>query len=218
MRISQRDAKLLFVLGGLLIFLILYMGVVTPLQEKTEQVQADIEVLAPELAALEAYQQELPAHERETAQLAETLQAELARYPAAVKEEDFLVYLLDLEAATGAVMDSVTFTAPEIALQFPCIVQQDGKTVTADVTAYRTGVTMTNALNYPQLKHSLAYIYDSPMQAALDEVSVSYNAETGNLNGSFTLSRSAISWSGAEYIPAELPAADKGVFDPFGTT
>ncbi|MDD3347406.1 hypothetical protein [Oscillibacter sp.] len=218
MKISRNDLKMLLVLAGLVVFLALYFGIFLPFQEKTETVNAAISQLEPQLAELEDYNRDLATYEQGVKDYRRTIKNELAFYPADVKDEDFLVYLLDMEKKIGFTMESVTFDAPGMLLQFPCVVEQDGADEIADLTAYRIGAVMTGQLSYPQLKQCIRYLYESPTRTALDTVSVSYNAETGLLSGSFNISKYYLTWDSAKYMPAALPGSGKGVSDLFGTT
>lgn len=218
MKISKRDIKLLLILAGLLIFLLLYFTMFTHYQEKSAEVHTAISELEPQLAALEEQYLNLATYEQGIEDSRTAIAEQLTHYPADIENEDFLVYLLDMEKKVGLTMDSVSFDEPGLLLEFPCDVEQDGELKRADLSAYRTGVVMTCTLNYPQLKQGIQYLYDSQQRTALDSVSLSYNAETGGLSGSFSISKYYINWDGAVYEPAIMPKTSKGVSDLFGTT
>lgn len=218
MKVSKRDIKLLLVLAGLLIFLGLYFGMFTRYQEKTAAVNASIGEMEPKLEELEGYYKNLSTDEQGVADAHKAIQNELEFYPAGIKDEDFLVSLLDMEKKIGFTMESVSFDAPSLLLQFPCAVGQQSEETVVDMSAYRAGVVMTNQLTYPQLKQCIDYIYNSPQRTALDSVSVSFNSETGKLTGSFSIAKYYLTWDGAKYTPANLPIVNKGVADLFGTT
>lgn len=218
MKVSKRDIKLLLILGGLLSFLLLYFCVFTPFQEKTDTVKQEIATMEPQLAEMELHYKKLATYEQGVKEARSGIDDELKRYPTKIENEDFLSYLMDWEKKIGFNIDSVAFDEPGLLNQFSCVVDQNGEDLTTQVSAYRTGVTAAGEITYPQMKEAIDYFYASLENTALDSVSVSFNAETGLLTGSFGISKYYIGWQDAPYAPKPLPYVSKGVADPFGTT
>ena len=77
---------------------------------------------------------------------------------------------------------------------------------------------MTGTLTYPQAKNIINYFYETEKQTTLENATLTYNAETGKLAGSFQFSKYFINWDGAEYIPERVPVVDIGLKDLFGTS
>ena len=217
MTISKRDLNFLLALLGLVAFLALYFLVSQNLQEKADAINTSAEALRPQLAELEERYANLPTYEQGIADYRAAIADTLAQYPAGIEDEDFLVYLLGMEAETGLQMQSVSFEAPAVLLQFPCEVERDGQPAVADVTASRSGAVMTGALTYPQLKKAIDYLYTSRQRTGLDALSVSYNAESGGLTATFTVAKYLMAWDGKPNSPAEIPRLNLGTANLFGT-
>lgn len=217
MKITKRDLNFLLALAGLLIFLALYFLVAQNYQQLTESKTAAVAALEPRLTELEKHNANLTNYEQETEISKENIAMTLKEYPAKIENEDFLVYLLNLESNIGLVMQSVSFDAPTVILQFPCDVEVDGEITTMDVTALRTGAVMTCTLNYTQLKRAIDYLYASGDRTALNSLSVSYNAATGGLTATFSIAKYLIEWEGAPYVSAEMPRRNVGTPNLFGS-
>lgn len=217
-KISKRDLKMLLVLGGLLAFLLLYFWVVTPFQEKADQTEAKVAELETQVAKLEELYANLSNYEMGIANFKEEIADDLEAYPGGVEYEDFLVYLLDVEYNTGLALESVTFDEPSMIAQFDCEVTVDGEPQTRSVSAWRTGATVGGKQNYPELKNSINYLYDTESLTALDSVTVNFDSSTGELSALYTISKYYMTWDGSAYNPLPVPAVDKGISDLFGTT
>lgn len=218
MKIAKRDLKLLLILAGLLVFLLLYLLVFNPLQTKISDVKAENAQLSAQVEDLEAKYLRMAEYEEGIKASREYVKETLKSFPGDVKEEDILSYLLTMESRQGIRMESVTFIKPELVQQLNLMTQVDGQDVAVPAGAYRANTVMTGALNYPQVKNVINYLYESDKQTTLDNVTLTYNAETGKLAGSFELSKYFINFDGAEYVPERVPAVDIGLKDLFGTT
>ena len=218
MKIAKRDLKLLLILAGLLVFLLLYLLVFNPLQTKIDEVEARNAELSAQVEDLEAKYLRLAEYEEGIKASSETVKEILESFPGAVKEEDILSYLLTMESRQGIRMESVTFNEPELVQEFNMMTQVDGQDVAVPAGAYRASTVMTGSLNYPQAKNVINYFYESDKQTTLENATLTYNAESGKLTGTFQLAKYFVNWDGAEYVPERVPVVDMGLQDLFGTT
>ena len=218
MKIAKRDLKLLLILAGLLVFLLMYMLVFNPLQSKISSVKAENAQLSAQVEDLEAKYLRMAEYEEGIKNSRAYVKETLKSFPGDVKEEDILSYLLTMESRQGIRMESVTFIKPELVQQFNMMTQVDGQDVAVPAGAYRASTVMTGTLTYPQAKNVINYFYESDKQTTLDNVTLTYNAETGKLAGSFELVKYSIDFDGAEYVPERVPVVDIGLKDLFGTT
>jgi len=218
MKIARRDLKLLLVLAGLLVFLLLYMLVFNPLQSKISEVESQNAQLSAQVQDLEAKYLRMGEYEEGIKTSRENVKEFLKNFPGDVKEEDILSYLLTMEARQGIRMESVTFNPPEMVQEFNMMTLQDGQDVAVPAGAYRASTVMTGTMTYPQAKNVIRYFYDSEKQTNLENTTLTYNAETGKLTGTFQLAKYFVNWDGAEYVPERVPVVDIGLKDLFGTT
>ena len=217
MKISKRDAQLLIILGGLLVFLALYMLVFNHFQAKADAVAQNIATLTPQLQELENEYANLATYQNGIAEYRNTVAKKLGAFPADIKEEDVMSYLMTMEAQNGIKLDEITFSGTTPLNEFQGVVQKDGKDVPVTMDVFSVGAVATGQMNYSQLKSVIDYLYPGPTQSSLNSVSVSFNSETGGLTGSLDINRYYITYDGANYVPEPLPDTALGTQDPFNT-
>lgn len=218
MRIAKRDLKLLLILAGLVIFLLLYMLVFNNFQARTDTVKAKIAQLEPQVQELEGHYLRLAEYESGIEDGRKNVNELLKSFPADVKEEDVLSYLLTMEAHEDIRMESVTFNTPELVQEFSAALEKDGADALVTTDIYRSSTVMSGSMTYPQAKNIINYFYDSPKMTHLENATLTYNAETGKLTGTFQLAKYFVTWDGAEYKPERVPSTSLGLHDLFGTT
>lgn len=218
MRIAKRDLKLLLILAGLVIFLLLYMLVFNNFQARTDAVEAKIAQLEPQVQELEGHYLRLAEYESGIEDGRKNVNELLKSFPADVKEEDVLSYLLTMEAHEGIRMESVTFNTPELVQEFSAALEKDGADALVTTDIYRSSTVMSGSMTYPQAKNIINYFYDSPKMTHLENATLTYNAETAMLTGTFQLAKYFVTWDGAEYKPERVPSTSLGLHDLFGTT
>lgn len=218
MKVSKRDTELLLVLAGLLVFLALYLFVFNIFQTKTDTVNQNIATLQPQLDELEQEYLDLAKYEQGIKDYRASVAEKLGAYPADIKEEDLMSFLLNLQATEGIKLDSVSFNGAAKLSSFPGVFAQGDKDVRTTMDAYSTSVLASGRLNYPQLKRVIDSLYAASTQTSLNSVAVSFNAETGGLTANLDISRYYVSYPEAAYAPEPLPGTSLGVADLFGTT
>lgn len=218
MKISKRDAELLLALAGLVVFLLLYLFVFNTFQTRTDTVQQEITTLQPQLQQLEDIYANLATYQSGIEKYRGTTADKLEKFPADIKEEDFMSYLLTLQAREGVDLQSISFSGSTLLSEFPGVIQKDGADTKTTMDAYSTDAVVTCQLTYPQLKSVISYLYAGKTQTSLNSVAVSFNAETGGLTGTFDIARYYVNYPGAVYTPEPLPEVPLGVTDPFGTS
>lgn len=237
-KISPKELNLLLILGGVLIFIVLYTYLFTPLQAKTADMKQNITTIEQQIKELEVHSAYADKYQKKTEEYRNNINEKLDLYPADIKEEDIIAYLLKMENATGIDINSVAFDPAEEITSFQGIInhtvevdlgseeesekfeelqqQSLSNEMTTDMKVFRKGVSIYTELSYDCLKDTIKYIYSSPAQATLDSVSVSYSSENQELDGNMNISRYYITYPEAVYTPEELPEVSIGVSQLFG--
>ena len=218
MTISKRDAKLLLILLGIIILLVGYLAVYNPYVGKTETVEAESAALQPELAELQGYYSNLDSYYAGIDDAADTVQEELEKYPSDVRPEDLIMYVISLEDKIGLDITSIVFSGVDPIITFQTVDEnEDGTYAVRDVSAFRSGMTVSCSLGYQEMKDMIDYLADTPLRTALDTVSVSFNSETGKLVGTATINKYFVAGADEEYVATEVPTVPIGTDDIFGT-
>ena len=217
MRISKRDQKLLFILLGLLVFLVSYLGICDTYNDKKAEVNSQIESLQPRLNELRGYYANLSSYQSEIDRIKDSVNTDLSQYPSDVRSEDMIMYANELEEKLGITVEEINLTDPHVVAQFSVPKQTDNSYELVPVAAMQSGIEIKCKLNYSQLKKLIDYIYNNSKQTIIDNISVSYDAETGGLTGTVTLEKYFISSSDYQYTETKIPSVKRGTTDPFGT-
>ncbi len=218
MKISKNEARLLIVLGGILLFVVMYFVVNNRVIESTEEVEAELAVIQPELTQLEALYADRATYLSEIESDKLYAAEQLEQYPAGIRPQDIIVWTLDLEEQVDFDIDTLTFGEEQLVVEFPGYVSVDGEEVRTDLSAYKTTSNVTGQLSYEQLKSSIDYIYATEEKTALDSVSISYDAETSKLAGNFVISKFFITYPEAQYQESQMPLVPIGTDELFGST
>lgn len=216
MKISNKDAKLLYVVGGLLLFGIAYVYGFQPLQEKNAKLLSEIENLEKECDKLEIYYKNIDTYEAKIEEYREAVKQDLALFPADIKEEDIVVYLLNLQEANEIDLMSIEFEEPIDIVNFYGVMDVEGVDQETYMFGQKIGTVATAELTYKELKDVLQYIYDTQTQTTLEKVTVVYDEENDTLNGSLNFARYILNYEEAEYVPEILPDVAIGQEDLFG--
>jgi len=218
MTISKRDAKLLLILLGIIILLVGYLAVYNPYVGKTEAVQAETAALQPELSELQGYYQNLDSYYAGIDSAADSMAEELENYPTDVRPEDLVMYTISLEEKIGLDVTSIIFSGVDPIMDFQTVfANEDGSYSTRDVSAFRSGMTISCSLGYQEMKDMIDYLTETPFRTALDTVSVSFNSETGKLIGTATIVKYFVAGADEVYVATEVPTVPIGTDDIFGT-
>lgn len=217
MHISKRDANLLLILLGIILFVAGYFTVYNPYQKKTEALQAEIAALQPTLSELKGYEGNLDKYKAGIDELEGKIATETERYPTDVRPEDFVMYAIELEDKVGLDVTGIDFADPVLISQIDGI-RRDGEQYTVTpLTAYAYGMTANCSLSYEELKDLIKHIDDTALCTKLDSVSVSFDTENGGLTGSVVLDKYFITSGSEPYVPTQVPDVDLGTDDLFGT-
>ncbi len=217
MKLTKKDTKMLLILGGGLLFVLLYFGAYRPLMNAAELVRIEHDALLPELQELEMHNENVEFYHSEIDRIVGYATRQLAYYPSDIKEEDYLLWLLDWEARIGQDITVVSLTDPTPMQSFACYIREDGDPFLTEITAYQRDASVTSEMGYTQFKDSLDLLYSSPTRTSLGNVSLSYDATTGLLGASISLYKIFLQYDGAEYIPTPLPDTNLGVGNLFGS-
>ncbi len=218
MTISKRDLKLVFILCGLLIFIGVYVGVYTKFDSKTVQLQADIADLQLRLEQLQGYYENLSFYEDGIASSRKEIEKKLDEYPNDVRAEDGIMYADKLEKEVGITISSAVFSEPEAIMELRGVLEnEDGSYQVTNFNAVYTAIDYTCTLNYQQLKNMIYYVNHTKNLTKLNNVSISYDATTGELAGNVAVDKYFIRGADANYYPTEVPSMRMGTKNIFGT-
>ena len=215
MHLTKKDQRLLLVLLGLVLFALVFFGLVRPLGEKQAALETQLSELVQEKEILLAHSQRQEDYLAEMRRIAELSSAALMRFPKDLRSEDLILYANELRESVGLEVGSILTqeAQPLLRLQLPA--DEDGEGPVRPVVIMETGLQLSCSFTYDQLKQLINYVNANPKQTGISLISVGYSGESGRLSGVVSISRYFQVTEDYNYIETPVPPILKGNPDPF---
>jgi hypothetical protein len=213
-QLSKRDVNLLLIVLGLGVTLAVYFLVFLDFTARAETLNAQTESLRPRLAVLRGYEAEVPSYNRAIREYADFIARELGNYAQEVRTEDLIMYAVMLENEMKLNIASASFTEPAAVSEFT-LPDEDGAPL--PYRAYAISMTLSSRMGYAELKNAIDRLYATADRTVLDAVSVTFDAATGGLVGTVTISKIFIADGSYVYTETAVPPGPLGNSNPFGT-
>lgn len=214
MKINQKYLKI-----GL-IFLILIIGFCaynfgySPYQEKAEALNTEISQLKERISTLE----EKCSHEEEFRKgidnSTDIIDSVLAKYGPGNTMEKTIMMIVEMCDRTGVKVNTLSFTEPSL-LFTSTASDEDGN---AKIKAYTNKANVSFEVDYPSYKRVTDFINNQKERMNIDNFSLSYNQETGALNGNMLLNMYSIEDDKHEYVAPVIEGIDLGSSNLFVNT
>jgi len=218
MTISKRDTKLLLCLAGIVIFLLFYLLGYNHFNDLRDETEAATAALMPELEELRGYKENEATYQQGITDSKDLIDELSDRYPNDVRAEDKIMFASDMEKNLGLSISAASFSEPVSLLDFNGIkTADDGTYATLPLSAWSTGSSLSCAMTYAQFKNAVDYIYAQQDITALDSVAVSYDAGTGELFGTMSVTHYYITGADDAYHQTVVPSFPLGTDNIFGT-
>lgn len=238
MTISEKDKNLLVILGGVLLLAGTYYYGYQNLTARTAETVTQNEILTQQTGLLQQLSANKQKYETDTQKFITDSKQLISRYPAAVHEEDEIMYADSLtESITGTYVSyAATPPGETLALQMP--VREDllvsSQDVTGairqnayvpdgtvpDVTGYalcRSQSDMSFQTSYAGMKAVLNDITGSENVKGIDSITLAYDDSTGYLTGTVTVNFYSLSGTDRKYTEPKTDSAAHGTQNIFGT-
>ena len=217
MNISKRDAKLLLILLGIVIFLVGYFAVYNRYNTRTDEVEAQTAALQPELEELRAHYTALPEYYAGIDAAREDIEELTENYPSDVRTEDAIMYAIELEEEVGIDITGISYDKSD-ALAVMQIVEGEPDSLTShDTVAYSGTLSAVCTLSYSQLKDLIEHVRETEDRTTLEVLSISFDAADGALNGTVGVAKYFLYSGDDEFVPTDVPNVPLGTEDLFGT-
>lgn len=215
------------------------------LSAKTDAYNAENAGLESEVAYLQDLMNHKAEYVAETESMQTEIDDIVSQFPADVKPEDQIMYAnaLELDNAllvqnvgmpgkeyvtlavaapapeAAPVQDSIDDTAEAVPVDDSQAVAAPAAGLASTISLYRSPTTISFKSTYKSLKDVLdSAIKDVDDKKSIDTLSVAFDAETGNLNGTIIMSLYSIMGGDEEYVAPTVNGVKKGTANIFGTT
>ena len=198
MKITDRDKKLLCVLGAVLIIFCAYYFGFRTLSNKNDELDSQISDLNVENNSLKLMKANAKKYTEDTVVYDEMYTSILDKYDTGYSQEASILFLKEIEDRTGAWINQAgmaqtenIYTFGEVVTSNPYI-EEGSQVYHSDYTGHKTTLTLTYQATYEQFKDMLTFINSYKYKCTIDSLSMSYTAETDTVSGSLTLTQYAI--------------------------
>lgn len=215
MKLSNRDKKLLLILGILVVVLIPVFFIFKPfsekaaaLKEENKQLQARVDELLVLYNNMESYRSAIAKMESDS----ETI---MLGFDEGLNQENIIMFIHRSEDDMPFIIEKMVFSEPvTTVLKAPSIDTEGNPTQGLEFVQKQTYVEFNTT--YQGLKNYLAQIRDNADRMNLSGVNVKYDDSTGRLIGNFTLTQYAFVGDGRVYEDAGIPKLERGNDSIFG--
>ncbi len=237
MKVSKKDINLSIILLGLIVIILSYFVGVKKLNDRTESLERENGTLRAEIQVLDELQARQKQYIQDNQTMQETARVFMGLYPAEIREEDQIMYASKLEDIVGCYFSYVA-TPKTTYLDIDKGTVENRLATVTDLTGAIAAHSTTNPDNmldaggmligctssdnafgctYDQLKELVEYITRDPLLKSIDNITLSYDSSTGNLNGNMTINYYSMTGTGRSYEEPDTYVLGHGVDCIFGS-
>lgn len=234
--VTERDKKLLFSLGTILVLALSYFFVFSPNQTKADEVKTLNKEKQAYVAELDAKIANEATKSAEIITFNNDRETILARFPGGMTHEKAIKILADLEKDTNIFSSQVTlavnnifFNQAEARTNGSVSVEKENIASTSsvavvgvaeqtypDIVGYKTVLTLSFTCTMEELTNALDFINGYEDKMSVDAITVGFDETTGGLIGTMNLCMYAVEGVDNAYEEPETEGVDLGVVNIFG--
>ncbi|MBO4845634.1 MAG: hypothetical protein J5525_04930 [Lachnospiraceae bacterium] len=216
MKLGSKEKNLIKGLIGIVLAVLVWMFVASPIKDKKE-------VLAAENAELKVKKEEYEAVNAQKAKYEEgmtALQNEreelLENYPSGMITEDRIMYWANMERANSGqlALENIAMSSLQEVVVETEATEGDEEGAT-QLHLYKAPVNYTYKATYDGLKGMVDYVFAQNDKKSIEGIMAAYNEETGNIEGTLDMNMYYMVGTGKDHIPATIPSVPTGVVNPY---
>ncbi len=226
--ISDRDKKVLYIVGGLIILALAYFFGFQKMMESKKALVEENLTLSDEVHKLTQMVSDKASVEQATQTFREETEEIVAHYPPEVRTQDAIYQMDQLEQGVkNLVLQAESFTMNQVFFANGALTEgevQDvaatpatggdaasaGESAQGPVTGYRSTI-MTNCMtNYDSLKKIVDFVNNNPSRMSISSITVTQGEGTKELACNMSLDMYAVSGTGKEYNPPSVDQVQIG--------
>ena len=236
--VTERDKKLLFLLGAVLVLAVSYFFVFSPNQNSADKLKADIKLAEDYVKELDAKLLHEEEKKAEIISFNERRSEVLKKFPNGMTHEKAIAILASLEDETdlfssqvtlavnniffnqeearsggnvGIVVENVRSTSP---LADPNLQPEEEY---SDLLGYKTTLTLTFTCTDEDLTNAMDFINMYEDKMSVESITVGYDETTGNLAGTMNLCLFAVASSEKQYEAPKTEGVGIGISNIFSS-
>jgi hypothetical protein len=240
MKLKKKDLKLVLYAGGILALLAGYFLGYQHFAENQTSLEARRDALQAEEAQVAEIYENQSTYEAEAEKAEQMIEEIVAKYPADVRTEDSILYAIDLEDSFDAEISSLTLNTDNLLYTIGSGAGEEEAATETEETASNDysdaiGIIDTSTVQLPQVslldtqvtynftagyedcKTMFASIIDYVEKRNVTNLSLSYNGDSGELNGNMVVVMYYLSGTDKVYEEQDTGVTNFGTDDIFGS-
>lgn len=218
MKLGNKEKNLIKGLIGIVLAVLVWMFVASPIKEKKEALAAENESLKVTKDEYEAVNAQKSKYEQGMTTLKTEREELLEDYPSGMIREDEIMYWANMERANAGqlILESIAMdNLQEVIVGEAPSSEEEGAT---QLHLYKAPVNYGFKSTYDGLKGMADYVFAQNDKKSIETLSAAYNTETGNLEGSLSMNMYYMVGTGKDHTPATIPSVPTGVSNVFNAT
>lgn len=211
--LGRLEAGILMALGGILLFVVVYLFVFTKLQDVTKKINASNDVLQAEVKDLREKEKHKKEYEDDTERMKSEVDKMLKAVPSHIEEEDEVMFARNLEIAHEIYVDAINMNPN---LEVYALNQIGTNPTDAGKVLRQNTVTLNCATDYDSLKSLINGLKDSDNRVAIEQLSFSAPLDEDYLEGGVILNMYYLDGSDTPYVPETIPSVPMTTPNIFG--
>ncbi|MBE5962869.1 MAG: hypothetical protein E7256_16080 [Lachnospiraceae bacterium] len=213
-KLKQSEIRLLFLLVIVAMLMFSFQFGYQNNKEKTKVLETENAVLETELMQYRLMQQDEVTYREGLEKFKQDCSYIINAYGPGTSPENTTDYIIDLEENTGAKIYNISFGAPDIFFTSGSARNADGGVYEVSTTQ----VSLTYKADYEQFKKMVDYIQKYEERITIENVSIAFDQETGNLTGTISMNWYAMTGTDKVYEDPKVDGITSGKKNIFGTS
>lgn len=216
--LSKKDQSMLIGLVGILILAAVWYFVVSPLQTDTDALETENIGLKSEVELYQTVNANLAEYQQGIEKMNAEMDEIMEHYPANITRQDEIMFLSNMEDEYSndiAVKSIAMGATTEISVTTEAVPNAGEDTLA--VRMFKQPTTYNFKATYDGVKTMITHLATNTNKKAIESVSLSFDSESGNLQGTLGLAQFFMTGTEKAYTPIKVPSVRKGVDDVFHT-
>jgi len=215
MKLGSTEKNLIKGLIGIVLAVLVWMFVASPIKEKKEALAAENAELRVKKEEYEAVNAQRAKYEEGMVALKNEREELLEAYPSGMLREDEIMYWANMERANVGqlALENIGMSAlQEVFVDGQTPSEEEGAT---QLHLYKAPVNYGFKATYDGLKGMADYVFAQKDKKSIEGLMAAYNEETGNLEGTLDMNMYYMVGTGKDHVPATIPSVPTGVSNVF---
>lgn len=236
LKITKREKNMIVILVGILLVMASYYLGYRTFKSRTDILKQQNQILESQIQTLEGISAEKDAYVAKTEEMQTSMNAIIQKFPSNMISEDIILYMRNLEQKTDSYVHNITTPAKQY-VNITATEETDVLSSMEDVTGAIREYGFVNdgkvpdtrsmqlaqvesavncSITYKGLKDIVTDITENDNRKSIDNISLVFNENTGDLAGSMTVIYYTLSGTGREYLQPTITGTSHGIECIFG--